>query len=138
MAKAVGNHVGTFDQGAVQDVIYTDAQQGPLVYLTGSADQLTSQGVQVGTSLSGNILINSSGVDAIVLSAPVAGTDDNTTLQFQDIGGHAHTITSTGNLVTNSASVNVATFSGNKGANLYLRAIGGKWYVLAAIGITFS
>lgn len=140
--RAVGNRVGSFDNsGPVLDVIDTDALQGPLNLLTGSADIIpTPNGFSyaINGGKGGNFLIASSGVDAIVLGAPVAGIDDNITVAFQDVGGHAHTVTSTGNLVTNSASINTATFSGSKGANLIMRAYGGKWYLISQVGITFS
>lgn len=141
MARAAGNHIGTFDNAAAGDIIDSDAFQAQPNLLVGSADTIPSPN---GFSFSyqnvkgGNFLINSTGVDAIVLGAPIAGIDDNITCSFQDIGGHAHTITSTGNLVTNSASVNTATFSGNKGANVSFRAYNGKWLLISSLGITFS
>lgn len=144
MARAVGNRVGAFDSGgAVADVIDTDAQQGPINLLTGAADNIPApngQSVNYNGVRGGNFLIGTAGVDAIVLAAPIAGVDDNVTLQFQDVGGHAHTITCTGKLVTYSASVNQINFTGAfAGAIVYLRAYQGKWYVGSTFGgITFS
>jgi hypothetical protein len=140
--RAVGNRTGTFDTGgAVQDIIDTDAQQGPLNILTGAADAIPSpNGSSFGINQvrGGNFIIASAGVDAITLGAPVAGTDDGITCLFQDVGGHAHTVTSTGNLITGAAGVNTATFNGNKGSSVLFRAYQGKWGVLGAIGVAFS
>jgi len=144
--RAVGNHEGTFDHSATQDIIDTDAISGPMNLLSGTtagsnADSIPAPNgnpILYQNIRGGNFLINSSNVDAIILAAPIAGIDDNITVLFQDVGGHAHTVTSTGNLVTNSASVNTATFSGNKGANLFLRAYNAKWYVISSLGVAFS
>jgi hypothetical protein len=130
-----GSRTGSLDASAISSLCATLGAQvrdaGPFV---GSADV---------SPVDGFIVIASSGVDAMTLVAPIAGDfreggQDGNTLFYIDTTGHAHTVTSTGNLVTNSANVNTATFSGTKGASLELRAYGGKWYVVASLGITFS
>lgn len=137
--RAVGNHEGAFDHSASQDVIDTDAQQGPLSVLTGTTAGANADSIPApnGNPIlyqnvrGGNFVIASTGVNAIILAAPIAGVDDNITVQFQDVGGHAHTITSTGNLLTGSAGkTGVVTFPGTAGASIMFRAYNGKWCVI--------
>ena len=140
--RAVGNHEGVFDHSATQDIIDTDGLQGPLNILTGAADNIPApngnpflyQNVR-----GGNFLIATAGVDAIVLAAPIAGIDDGISVFFQDVGGHAHTITSTGNLQTGTAGkTGVVTASGTAGAIVGFRAYNGKWCLIANIGFTLT
>lgn len=142
MARAVGNHEGAFDHSATQDIIDTDAQQGPVNVLTGAADNIPAPNGNpflYNNVRGGNFIIATAGVDAIVLAAPIAGVDDNVTCSFQDVGGHAHTITSTGNLQTGSAGkTGVVTFSGTAGAAIAFRAYNGKWCVLSNNLVTLT
>jgi hypothetical protein len=101
------------------------------VALTGSADALSPHASYA-------YMLNRAGVDAVVLSAPTTGTDDDISVLLISNSAFAHTITATGLLLTGTASVNVATFAAFKGASLHLRAYQGKWYVIASNGITFS
>ena len=83
-------------------------------------------------------VITKAGVLADTLAAPTAGTDDGIEITVTSNTANAHTITATGLLQTGTASVNVATFAAQPGAGLTLMAYGGKWNVLASVGITFS
>lgn len=140
--RAVGNHEGAFDRSATQDIIDTDGLQGPLNVLTGAADNIGSPNGQpflYQNVRGGNFLIASLGVDAIVLAAPIAGVDDGVSCFFQDVGGHAHTITSTGNLQTGTAGkTGVVTFPGVAGAMIGFRAYNGKWCLIANISVTLT
>lgn len=103
---------------------------------TGSADALPNH-------VSGTIVVETAGVDAMTLAAPRVGAQQNggdsgRVITIISNSANAHTITATGLLKTGSASVNVATFAAFAGASLTLRASAGLWYVLASNAITFS
>lgn len=117
---------GAFSRLAQQQLKALELQE-----LVGAADSIDPH-------TSANYMVNSSGVDAMVLAAPTAYDDDGKVLRFISTGAHAHTITATGLLKTGSASVNVATFAAQAGAMLALMAYQGLWYVLQEVGITFS
>jgi hypothetical protein len=133
MARGI-QHFGSFGADtAAGDILATDALQAVPISLTGSADSLN-----IHSPIGQNYIINSTVVDAIVLPAPVSGVDDNLSIAIWSATAHAHTVTSTGNLSTGTASVNKATFAAQLGAGVFLRAYGGKWQVIGATGITFS
>lgn len=103
---------------------------------TGSADALPNH-------ISGTVVVETAGVDAMTLAAPTSGTqaaggDSGRVLVIISNTANAHTITATGLFKTGSASVNVATFAAFAGASLTLRASAGLWYVLASNAVTFS
>ena len=83
-------------------------------------------------------IITKAGIAVMTIAAPVAGTDDGIEIYIYSSTAFAHTVTSTGNLQTGSASVNTATFAANAGAGLQIMAFNGKWIVTGQIGITFS
>lgn len=101
----------------------------------GSADALPNH-------ISGTIVVETAGVDAMTLAAPTVGAqpggDSGRVITIISNTANAHTITATGLLKTGSANVNVATFAAFAGASLTLRASAGLWYVLASNAITFS
>lgn len=93
--------------------------------------------------VSGTIIVETAGVNAMTLAAPIVGSqvnggDSGRVLVIISNSANAHTITATGLLKTGSANVNVATFAAFAGASLTLRASAGLWYVLASNQITFS
>lgn len=93
--------------------------------------------------VSGTIIVETAGVNAMTLAAPISGSqvnggDSGRVITIISNSANAHTITATGLLKTGSANVNVATFAAFAGASLTLRASAGLWYVLASNQITFS
>lgn len=97
----------------------------------GSLSSLSSVGNPPAVPISGISFINSSGVDACTLAAPVAGDpsqggNDGLTISIVDLGGHAHTITTPANKI--NGNKHVATFPGTVGAQIQFRAWNGVWY----------
>lgn len=76
--------------------------------------------------------ISKAGVAVITLAAPPA---DGISMDFTDVGGHAHTITTPANLI-NGGSL-TATFNGTVGSSLRLKSWNGVWYASTA-GVTLS
>jgi len=133
MARGVQNHSGgAYDASAQQDLIDGDGFQGPITVLSGSADVINPH-------VSGNYIVNTAGVDAMVLGAPTAGVDDNLSIAIWSNTANAHTLTSTGNLLTGtSGKTGVLTFAGTAGSGVSLRAYGGKWMVVGAQTLTYT
>lgn len=99
---------------------------------------LTTNGA-IPPSTPANYVITKAGVLADTLAAPVATTDDGKIILVTSATANAHTITATGLLQTGAAAnANLATFAAQPGAGLTLMAYQAKWYVLSAVGITFS
>jgi len=133
MARGLQNHGGgAYDASAQQDMIDGDGFQGPITVLSGSADVINPH-------VAGNYVVNTAGVDGIVLGAPTAGVDDNLSIAIWSNTANAHTVTSTGNLLTGtSGKTGVLTFAGVAGSGVSLRAYGGKWMVIGAQTITYT
>lgn len=134
-SKVLAGIVATVDEtGAVWidigNAIYP-AGQGSWNLLSGSTDAISP-------NISADYMITTAGVDAMTLAAPTAIVDDEKTIVLSSSTANAHTLTATGLLKTGTASVNVATFAAQAGAGLTLKAYNAKWYVTAAVGITFS
>jgi hypothetical protein len=110
--------------------------------LTQTLQTITASGA-VGPHSAGLYVITKSSAAAVLtLAAPTAGGagtgDDGKMLVFISATAEAHTVTSTGNFGTGSASVNEATFAADAGAGFAVMAYNAKWLVLWANGITFS
>ncbi len=108
------------------------SSQAPQTVLTGSADALPTFG---------DVIVNSSGVDAMTLQTPVAGGqqqggDDGKLLRVTDVGGHAHTITLASNVL--APAHHLLTFAGTVGNFVELIAYNGRWFVKATAGVTAS
>jgi hypothetical protein len=89
----------------------------------------------------GNYAITKSGVAAITLALPTAGSlanggQDGQKMIFFDTGGHAHTITTPASGI--NGADHIATFGGAVGDFIELIAYNGVWYALASSGITLS
>ena len=127
MAKFVGQHVGSYDASAAQDIINSDCLQGPITVLTGTADVINPH-------VSGNYIINSTSADAIVLTAPTAGVDDGLQICFavQSVS-LAHTITATSLFAAGVALKTTCTPAQFAGAGIVLRAYNGLWHVISAV-----
>jgi hypothetical protein len=127
MARAVGTHTGAFDAGAAQDVVDTDALQGPIKILTGTADAINPH-------VSGNYIIQSASANAITLGAPTAGVDDGLSISIAvDSTSLAHTITATALIANGTALKTTVTPAQFKGAGIVLRAFNGVWHVISAM-----
>src|SRR6266699_4051766 len=114
MARSVGPHQGAFATQAIQDVIDTDALQGPITQLTGSADAINPH-------VSGNYIVMTAGVDAMTLAAPTSGVDDGLTIAIYSGSANAHTITETSLFANGTAAKTTCTFGAFAGAGILLR-----------------
>jgi hypothetical protein len=110
----------------------------PITALVSSTPQALTASGAVPPHVSHLYTVTKAGVAALTLAAPTAVTDDGIEITITSTTAFAHTLTATGLLQTGTASVNLATFAAQPGAGLTLMAVGGKWNVLASVGITFS
>ena len=101
--------------------------QHPVVTLTGSTDAIV-----FGT----DNFITTAGVDGTSLATPTATTDDGKIVRVTDVGGHAHTITTSSNKIV--PSHHLVTFNGTAGSWIELEAYQGLWYPRANSGVTIS
>jgi hypothetical protein len=95
----------------------------------GSLSALSATGTAV--PIVGKSLITTAGVNATTLATPVAGDpaaggNDGLTIEIQDLGGHAHTVTTAANKI--NGNKHIATFPGTLGAKIQLTAWNGIWY----------
>jgi hypothetical protein len=119
--------------------------------LTGTTDVITGGGGQLNTvpgstnptnmPICGTSFIETAGVDATTLAAPVAGApssggNDGLEITIIDNGGHAHTVTAPANAIT--PAHHLATFNGTQGSFVTFVARNGKWLVGASAGVTIS
>jgi hypothetical protein len=124
-----------------QDTVTAQAEnlRAQFEILTGTTDVIQGGGGSlsalgaVGTAVPivGKSLINTAGVNATTLATPVAGDpaaggNDGLTIEIQDLGGHAHTVTSAANKI--NGNKHIATFPGTVGAKIQLTAWNGIWY----------
>jgi hypothetical protein len=134
MARGI-KHYGAFANDAAQDIIDCDAAQGPITFLTGTADVINPH-------IGGNYIITTGQLDAMTLGVPTVGLDDGLTIYFQSAGAYVHTLTlPSANFATGAATAKtIATWTtGYLGQGLFLRAYNGFWYSLGTVGtITFS
>lgn len=89
----------------------------------------------------GTSFIETAGVDACTIAAPVAGPpsaggNDGLEITIFDNGGHIHTVTAPAGAIT--PAHHLLTFSGTQGAFITLVARNGKWLVAASSGVTPS
>lgn len=86
------------------------------------------------------VFITATGVDAITLAAPVAGSDDFKVVRVFSASAHAHTITTPANTIVNgsSAAGDTLTFGAHVGANCALIAYQGLWYIIALNNVSLS
>jgi hypothetical protein len=135
MPRGLGNHAGgAFDAAEIADIVQTDPiQSSTIIVLSGSADAINPYAPN-----GCNIVVNSSGADAMTLAAPVSGTDDNLVISVVSNTAQAHTITSTGNLQTGGTATGVLTFAAHAGAGVVLRAYQGKWQILSNNLVTLT
>ncbi len=129
------------------DTILGQAANLPFQYevLTGTTDVITGGGGSLGNGatppICGTSYIETAGVDATTLAAPVAGSpasggNDGLEITIIDNSGHAHTVTAPANGIT--PAHHLVTFNGTQGSFVTLIARNGKWLVLASSGVTVS
>lgn len=132
MSRFAGQHQGSYDQSAVQDIVNGDAFQGPITVLTGTADAINPH-------VAGNYIINSSSADAITLAAPTAGVDDGLSIAiYVQSVSLAHTITATSLFAAGVALKSTCTPAQFAGAGVSLRAYNGLWHVIGVTVAPFS
>lgn len=147
-APVPGNLVPTASPDS--DTIMGQAANLPFQYevLTGTTDVIQGGGGGLGAVVGGaaapivgTSFIESSGIDATTLAAPVAGPpsaggNDGLDITIVDVGGHAHTVTTPANAIV--PAHHVVTFGGTAGSFITLLARNGKWYPQAQSGVTIS
>jgi hypothetical protein len=130
MARVLANQ-GAVTGDVIQQIIDCDSLQGPITQLTGTADALNPH-------VSGNYIIKTGSADAITLTAPTVGTDDNLSINIWSDTLFAHTVTATSLLANGTALKTTATFAAFRGAGITLRAFNGVWQVLNNTAVTLT
>lgn len=100
------------------------------IFLGGSADAIPS-------TVPGDYVVKTAGVDAMTLAAPTLANDGIVISVFSDTT-NAHTITATSLLANGTALKTTATFAAFRGAGLILKASNLVWHVLSSTAITFT
>jgi hypothetical protein len=132
------------------DTIIGEAANLPFQYeiLTGTTDVIQGGGgglaaVPGGAAapICGTSFIETAGVDACTLAAPVAGApsaggNDGLEITIVDNGGHAHTVTAPANGIV--PAHHLITFNGTRGSFVTLVARNGVWIPLASSGVTIT
>lgn len=95
---------------------------------------LTTDGA-ISPTTPANYVITKAGVLADTLAAP---TSDGIVIRITSNTANAHTLTATNLFQCGTAANDLATFAAQAGAGLTIMSYGGKWNVLASVGITFS
>lgn len=95
---------------------------------------LTTDGA-ISPTTPANYVITKAGVLADTLAAP---TSDGIVIMITSNTANAHTLTATNLFQCGTAANDLATFAAQAGAGLTIMSYGGKWNVLASVGITFS
>lgn len=130
--------------------ILGEAANLPFQYevLTGTTDVIQGGGgsaaaVSGGAAapICGTSFIETAGVDACTLAAPVAGPvsqggNDGLEITIIDNGGHAHTVTAPANSIV--PAHHLLTFGGTRGSFITLIARNGVWIPQASSGVTPS
>lgn len=106
----------------------------PLLAQSNASTVVTTAGAILQTT--GSVIIAGSGVIALTLAAPVAGTNDGNTLTVLSTTPNAHTITAPSN--TFNGGTSVATFGAAKSNGVELKAYNGAWYPVRLTGVTLA
>jgi hypothetical protein len=113
--------------------------------LTGTTDVITGGAGVLGNGavppICGTSFLETAGVDACTLAAPVAGApaaggNDGLEITIIDNGGHAHTVTAPANAIT--PAHHLLTFNGTQGSFVTLIARNGKWLPVQQSGVAIS
>jgi hypothetical protein len=124
MARGLTNQ-GVIFGDVIQQIVDGDSLQGSITLLTGTADAINPH-------VSGNYVIKTGSADAITLTAPTVGVDDNLSLNIYSDTAFAHTVTTAALFANGAALANVATFKAFRGSGITLRAFNGVWQVMAS------
>jgi hypothetical protein len=138
--------IGPVNNGSIASVgAFTDMTIQQLGLMIPELQAYTVDGTADALPLhvSGTIIVQSTGVNAMTLGAPTKGNqgtggDSGRILVIISDSAFAHTITTSALLKTGTANTNVATFAAFAGASLTLRASAGLWYVVSANAVTFT
>lgn len=128
-AHGLGGAYTPFNQ---QDIINTDAFQGPVTEISGSSDVINPHA-------SGNYVVKTAGVDAMTIGVPTAGVDDNLSIAIYSDTANAHTLTAPSAIFATGkagANLTVLTFLAGRGSGVQLRAYNGTWQVIGNNGVT--
>jgi len=130
---------GAYSQDCQQDLIDADAFQAGLNVLTGTTDAIVVPATQ-NFPYSYNFVISTGSADAITLTLPRVGLDDNFTIAIFSDTAFAHTVTLPSAAYSHGAvgQATVATFSAFRGAGMVLRGFNGTWQVVSASGVAFA
>ena len=123
MARTLTNQ-GAFTGDVIQQIYDGDALQAPITFLTGTADAINPH-------VSANYIVKSGSANAMTLTAPTVGTDDNLSISIFSDTLFAHTITATSLFANGTALKTTCTFGAFKGAGIILRAFNGVWQVIS-------
>lgn len=131
--RGIGARVsgGAYTQDGQQDLIDSDALQGPITELSGTTDA-------VAPNVPGNYVVKTGQINAMTLAAPRVGIDDNLTISIYSDTLFAHTLTTVALLANGTAIKSVATFAAFKGSGLMLRAFNGVWQVVSQTAVAFA
>ena len=124
MARGIA-HSGAFDAGAAQDIIDTNPYAAVPTLLSGTADAINPH-------VSGNYIVKTGSANAMTLTAPTVGVDDNLVISIFSDTLFAHTLTATALLAGGTALKTTATFPAFRGAGMTLRAFNGVWQVISS------
>jgi hypothetical protein len=130
---------GAYSQDCQSDLIDADAFQGGLNILTGTTDAIIIP-PQFNYPYTYNFIISTGSADAITLTLPRVGLDDNFAIAIYSDTAFAHTVTlPSAAFSTGAGQHSVATFPAFRGAGLTLRAFNGTWQVISSTGtVVFS
>jgi hypothetical protein len=113
--------------------------------LTGTTDVITGGAGLLGNGavppICGTSFIETAGVDACTLAAPVAGSpaaggNDGLEITIIDNSAHAHTVTTAAAGIT--PAHHLITFNGTQGSFVTLLARNGKWIPVQQSGVTIT
>ncbi len=108
------------------------SSQPGFTLLSGTADAIPPH-------IAHSYIITKAGTDNVTLAAPTATTDDGIIISIYSATANAHTITSTGNLLTGTTGkTGVLTFPAVAGAGCQLQAYQGKWILLVNQTLTLT
>jgi hypothetical protein len=150
-AQSPGPMVGTGSPD--YDTVLGQSSNLPFQFevLTGTTDVITGGGgsltLPTGSAavtsvpICGTSFIETAGVDACTLAAPVAGApsaggNDGLEIAIIDNSGHAHTVTTAAGGIT--PAHHLITFNGTQGSFVTLVARNGKWIPVQQSGVTIS
>jgi hypothetical protein len=131
---------GAYSQDCQNDLVDGDSLQGSVTELSGTTDAIVIPSPIGYPFVSQNYIIKTGSADAITLSLPRVGLDDNLSINIWSDTLFAHTVTlpTTGYATGTAVITTIATFSAFRGAGMTLRAYNGTWQVIGRSGVAFT